>query len=174
MWISCHFFTAQVLRRDLIISYWTLSSWGLPIIKPYWSSHDISGMVWGDFFNYGTAWSSFSSQRSLWSCYSCPVQAITVIAFLSQDAEKRTPLHAAAFLGDAEIAELLILSGKNTFNRSSTLYLFFFSICCTVIICLIIRAVNGTRWISYLHSIFTFSANFIRSFLCRGPGQCQR
>lgn len=32
--------------------------------------------------------------------------------FLPQDAEKRTPLHAAAFLGDAEITELLILSGK--------------------------------------------------------------
>lgn len=31
--------------------------------------------------------------------------------FLPQDAEKRTPLHAAAFLGDAEITELLILSG---------------------------------------------------------------
>lgn len=55
--------------RDLIISYRTLNSWGLPIIKPYWSSHDISGKVWGrgDFLNYGTAWSSFSSQRSLWS-----------------------------------------------------------------------------------------------------------
>lgn len=31
---------------------------------------------------------------------------------LSQDNEKRTPLHAAAYLGDAEIIELLILSGK--------------------------------------------------------------
>lgn len=30
----------------------------------------------------------------------------------SQDNEKRTPLHAAAYLGDAEIIELLILSGK--------------------------------------------------------------
>ena len=29
-----------------------------------------------------------------------------------QDSEKRTPLHVAAFLGDAEIIELLILSGK--------------------------------------------------------------
>lgn len=28
-----------------------------------------------------------------------------------QDSEKRTPLHAAAYLGDAEIIELLILSG---------------------------------------------------------------
>lgn len=60
-------------------------------------------------------------------CYSClVVRAIIVTAFLSQDTEKRTPLHAAAFLGDAEITELLILSGKNTFNRSSTLYLSFF------------------------------------------------
>lgn len=31
---------------------------------------------------------------------------------LIQDTEKRTPLHAAAFLGDAEIIELLILSGR--------------------------------------------------------------
>lgn len=31
----------------------------------------------------------------------------------SQDNEKRTPLHAAAYLGDAEIIELLILSGKH-------------------------------------------------------------
>lgn len=31
---------------------------------------------------------------------------------LFQDSEKRTPLHVAAFLGDAEIIELLILSGK--------------------------------------------------------------
>uniref|UniRef100_A0A7N8YNE5 Serine/threonine-protein phosphatase 6 regulatory ankyrin repeat subunit A-like n=1 Tax=Mastacembelus armatus TaxID=205130 RepID=A0A7N8YNE5_9TELE len=30
-----------------------------------------------------------------------------------QDNEKRTPLHAAAYLGDAEIIELLILSGKH-------------------------------------------------------------
>lgn len=164
--------------RDLIISCWTLNSWGLPIIKSYWSSHDISGKVWGDFFKYGTAWSSFSSQRSLWSCYSCLIRAIIVIAFLSQDAEKRTPLHAAAFLGDAEIAELLILSGKNTFNCSSALYLFFFgSICCTVIICLIIRAMKGTHWISYLHLIFTSSASFILHlcswrmlFSPQGPG----
>lgn len=35
--------------------------------------------------------------------------------FLSQDTEKRTPLHAAAFLGDAEIIELLILSGRVLF-----------------------------------------------------------
>uniref|UniRef100_A0A8C1BSP8 Ankyrin repeat domain 28b n=1 Tax=Cyprinus carpio carpio TaxID=630221 RepID=A0A8C1BSP8_CYPCA len=33
-----------------------------------------------------------------------------------QDNEKRTPLHAAAYLGDAEIIELLILSGKCIFN----------------------------------------------------------
>lgn len=30
-----------------------------------------------------------------------------------QDNEKRTPLHAAAYLGDAEIIELLILSGSS-------------------------------------------------------------
>lgn len=30
-----------------------------------------------------------------------------------QDNEKRTPLHAAAYLGDAEIIELLILSGRD-------------------------------------------------------------
>lgn len=30
-----------------------------------------------------------------------------------QDNEKRTPLHAAAYLGDAEIIELLILSGTD-------------------------------------------------------------
>lgn len=29
----------------------------------------------------------------------------------SQDNEKRTPLHAAAYLGDSEIIELLIMSG---------------------------------------------------------------
>lgn len=33
-----------------------------------------------------------------------------------QDTEKRTPLHAAAYLGDTEIIELLILSGKTTVN----------------------------------------------------------
>lgn len=41
----------------------------------------------------------------------------------SQDNEKRTPLHAAAYLGDAEIIELLILSGKirpeNNFHKES-------------------------------------------------------
>lgn len=35
--------------------------------------------------------------------------------FLTQDNEKRTPLHAAAYLGDAEIIELLILSGMSLF-----------------------------------------------------------
>lgn len=30
-----------------------------------------------------------------------------------QDNEKRTPLHAAAYLGDAEIIELLVLAGKH-------------------------------------------------------------
>lgn len=34
---------------------------------------------------------------------------------LIQDSEKRTPLHAAAYLGDAEIIELLILSGMVPF-----------------------------------------------------------
>lgn len=33
-----------------------------------------------------------------------------------QDNEKRTPLHAAAYLGDAEIIELLILSGKTLYT----------------------------------------------------------
>ncbi|CAG14608.1 unnamed protein product, partial [Tetraodon nigroviridis] len=36
-----------------------------------------------------------------------------------KDAEKRTPLHAAAFLGDAEIAELLILSGARVNAKDS-------------------------------------------------------
>lgn len=43
----------------------------------------------------------------------------------SQDAEKRTPLHAAAFLGDAEITELLILSGNT--QLSSTRLSFYIS-----------------------------------------------
>lgn len=34
------------------------------------------------------------------------------MSYVMQDNEKRTPLHAAAYLGDAEIVELLILSGK--------------------------------------------------------------
>lgn len=40
---------------------------------------------------------------SLCSCFPPPLS--------SQDNEKRTPLHAAAYLGDAEIIELLVLSG---------------------------------------------------------------
>lgn len=36
--------------------------------------------------------------------------------YFFQDNEKRTPLHAAAYLGDAEIIELLILSGKCIWN----------------------------------------------------------
>lgn len=39
----------------------------------------------------------------------CFVKCLSVR--LLQDNEKRTPLHAAAYLGDAEIIELLILSG---------------------------------------------------------------
>uniref|UniRef100_A0A8D0D5R9 Ankyrin repeat domain 44 n=1 Tax=Sander lucioperca TaxID=283035 RepID=A0A8D0D5R9_SANLU len=42
--------------------------------------------------------------------------------FLPQDAEKRTPLHAAAFLGDAEITELLILSGARV-NAKDNMWL---------------------------------------------------
>lgn len=47
----------------------------------------------------------------------CPVlqpaaNVTQIISFYMKDPEKRTPLHAAAFLGDAEITELLILSGK--------------------------------------------------------------
>lgn len=38
--------------------------------------------------------------------------AITLLGSSLQDNEKRTPLHAAAYLGDTEILELLILSGK--------------------------------------------------------------
>lgn len=34
------------------------------------------------------------------------------VGIVCQDNEKRTPLHAAAYLGDAEIIELLILSGN--------------------------------------------------------------
>lgn len=44
---------------------------------------------------------------------------------LLQDNEKRTPLHAAAYLGDAEIIELLILSGL-------MLFLLFHSVCVCV------------------------------------------
>jgi len=44
---------------------------------------------------------------------------------LLQDNEKRTPLHAAAYLGDAEIIELLILSG--TFLKRGFMYKSFFS-----------------------------------------------
>lgn len=40
---------------------------------------------------------------------------------LSQDTEKRAPLHAAAFLGDAEITELLIVSGRAALFLSSLL-----------------------------------------------------
>lgn len=46
-----------------------------------------------------------------------------------KDNEKRTPLHAAAYLGDAEIIELLILSGKHSsiliYKCSSLLLVFF-------------------------------------------------
>lgn len=48
-----------------------------------------------------------------------------------KDNEKRTPLHAAAYLGDAEIIELLILSGKHSsiliYKCSSLLLVFFFA-----------------------------------------------
>ncbi|XP_029599863.1 serine/threonine-protein phosphatase 6 regulatory ankyrin repeat subunit B-like isoform X2 [Salmo trutta] len=37
--------------------------------------------------------------------------AITLLGSSLQDNEKRTPLHAATYLGDTEILELLILSG---------------------------------------------------------------
>lgn len=40
-----------------------------------------------------------------------PVLLLPFLLFSGQDSEKRTPLHAAAYLGDAEIIELLILSG---------------------------------------------------------------
>lgn len=46
--------------------------------------------------------------------------------FLHQDAEKRTPLHAAAFLGDGEITELLILSGKTSFLQISAVFVVVF------------------------------------------------
>ncbi|KAK1797807.1 hypothetical protein P4O66_008163, partial [Electrophorus voltai] len=39
------------------------------------------------------------------------------------DTEKRTPLHAAAFLGDAEITELLILSGRARVNAKDNMWL---------------------------------------------------
>lgn len=53
-----------------------------------------------------------------------PAVDVTQIMCL-KDPEKRTPLHAAAFLGDAEIIELLILSGK-TFSRFLFLLRVFF------------------------------------------------
>lgn len=41
-----------------------------------------------------------------------PPPVLTCFSLPSPDSEKRTPLHVAALLGDAEIIELLILSGK--------------------------------------------------------------
>lgn len=41
---------------------------------------------------------------------------LSLLIMSPQDNEKRTPLHAAAYLGDAEIIELLILSGKRHRN----------------------------------------------------------
>lgn len=40
---------------------------------------------------------------------------INIFLLLIKDNEKRTPLHAAAYFGDAEIIELLILSGMKFF-----------------------------------------------------------
>lgn len=37
---------------------------------------------------------------------------LIIYLFPNQDQERRTPLHAAAYLGDAPVVELLILSGK--------------------------------------------------------------
>nr|DBA20136.1 TPA: hypothetical protein GDO54_015861 [Pyxicephalus adspersus] len=46
----------------------------------------------------------------------------TVMKTWHMDSEKRTPLHAAAFLGDAEIIELLILSGARV-NAKDNMWL---------------------------------------------------
>lgn len=58
---------------------------------------------------------------SIAACCECDPDYLSL-----KDPEKRTPLHAAAFLGDAEITELLILSGK-TF--SGFLFLLRFFLC---------------------------------------------
>lgn len=56
-----------------------------------------------------------------------PLFARVFFSLACQDNEKRTPLHAAAYLGDAEIIELLVLSGRDsssvyTCGRSLPLY----------------------------------------------------
>lgn len=47
-----------------------------------------------------------------------------------QDNEKRTPLHAAAYLGDAEIIELLILSGMILYTDFKVNHMECFDILC--------------------------------------------
>uniref|UniRef100_A0A452H643 Uncharacterized protein n=1 Tax=Gopherus agassizii TaxID=38772 RepID=A0A452H643_9SAUR len=53
----------------------------------------------------------------------CVGSCITTFSYLpGQDQERRTPLHAAAYLGDVPIIELLILSGANV-NAKDTVWL---------------------------------------------------
>ncbi len=42
------------------------------------------------------------------------VYFIVCLSFFSQDQEQSTPLHAAAYLGDVQIMDLLITSGRKT------------------------------------------------------------
>lgn len=63
--------------------------------------------------------------------------AITLLGSSLQDNEKRTPLHAAAYLGDAEILELLILSGTVIIEEKDYTD-FCFDACVNVIVSLIL------------------------------------
>lgn len=48
---------------------------------------------------------------------SSPFHIVVYICITFQDVEKRTALHAAAYCGDAEIVDLLILSGANVNHK---------------------------------------------------------
>lgn len=73
---------------------------------------------------YGIFWMQLSCSENLTFCTSMmsllsqfSSVCLCVCVFV-QDSEKRTPLHAAAYLGDAKIIELLIVSGMSAHLHS--------------------------------------------------------
>uniref|UniRef100_A0A8C2ZAY0 Uncharacterized protein n=1 Tax=Cyclopterus lumpus TaxID=8103 RepID=A0A8C2ZAY0_CYCLU len=81
-----------------------------------------------------------------------------------QDNEKRTPLHAAAYLGDAEIIELLILSGKH-YTSTWSCFLSMHQVSSPKF-----ELVNAkdNKWLTPLHRAVASCSEMVKLLLSRG------
>uniref|UniRef100_A0A7N6BZX6 Ankyrin repeat domain 28b n=1 Tax=Anabas testudineus TaxID=64144 RepID=A0A7N6BZX6_ANATE len=86
-----------------------------------------------------------------------------------QDNEKRTPLHAAAYLGDAEIIELLVLADNFHYVCNTLCWHLFISLTHTIVFIQGARVnAKDNKWLTPLHRAVASCSEMVKLLLSRG------